>query len=230
MPRILIVEDEPDLILSLEEDLRRQGYDTRVAGDGAEGLRLGAEGPWDLILLDVMLPKMDGFDVCAGLRRAGVTAPIIMLTARTQEVEKELGLDSGADDYVTKPFGVRELRARIRAQLRRGARQTKRVFRFGVCEVDFDRAELRRDGRPVDVTPQELRLLEVFLQHGGRVLSRGQLIEMAWGHGIAVTDRAVDTHVFNLRQKIEESPSQPRFLVGVRGLGYRFETENLTES
>jgi DNA-binding response OmpR family regulator len=230
MPRILIVEDEPDLVLSLEEDLRRQGYDTRVARDGAEGLRLGAEGSWDLILLDVMLPKMDGFDVCSGLRRAGVTAPIIMLTARTQEAEKELGLDSGADDYVTKPFGVRELRARIRAQLRRGALQSKRVFRFGACEVDFDRAELRRDGRPVDVTPQELRLLEVFLQHGGRVLSRGQLIEMAWGDGVAVTDRAVDTHVFNLRQKIEESPSQPRFLVGVRGLGYRFETENLTES
>lgn len=230
MPRILIVEDEPDLVLSLEEDLRRQGYDTRVATDGAEALRVGSAGGWDLILLDVMLPMMDGFDVCAGLRRAGVTVPIIMLTARTQEVEKELGLDSGADDYVTKPFGVRELRARIRAHLRRGARDTKRVFRFGSCEVDFDRAELRRRGRPVDVTAQELRLLEVFLQHGGRVLSRGQLIEMAWGHGVAVTDRAVDTHVFNLRQKIEDSPSQPRFLVGVRGLGYRFEIEDLTES
>ena len=133
MARILIVEDEPDLVLSLEEDLRRQGYETQVAMDGAEGLRMGKEGPWDVILLDIMLPKMDGFDVCAGLRRAGVAAPIIMLTARTQEAEKELGLDSGADDYVTKPFGVRELRARIRAQLRRGARETKRVFRFGVC-------------------------------------------------------------------------------------------------
>lgn len=230
MARILIVEDEPDLVLSLEEDLRRQGYDTSVAIDGAEGLRMGKEGVWDLILLDIMLPKMGGFDVCAGLRRAGITAPIIMLTARTQEAEKELGLDAGADDYVTKPFGVRELRARIRAQLRRGARGTKRLFRFGKCEVDFDRAELRRNARPVEVTPQELRLLEVFLQNRGFVLSRGQLIEMAWGRGIAVTDRAVDTHVFNLRQKIEEAPSQPRFLVGVRGLGYRFETERLTES
>jgi DNA-binding response OmpR family regulator len=230
MPRILIVEDEPDLVMSLEEDLRRQGYETQVAIDGPEGLRMGKEGPWDVILLDIMLPKMDGFDVCAGLRRAGVTTPIIMLTARTQEAEKELGLDSGADDYVTKPFGVRELRARIRAQLRRGARDAQRVFRFGDCEVDFDRAELRRAGRRVEITPQELRLLDVFLRYCGRVLTRAQLIEMAWGRGIAVTDRAVDTHVFNLRQKIEDSPSQPRFLVGVRGLGYRFEKGDLTES
>jgi DNA-binding response OmpR family regulator len=230
MARILIVEDEPDLVVSLEEDLRRQGYETRVAADGAEGLRLGKADVWDLILLDIMLPKLDGFDVCAGLRRAGVTAPIIMLTARTQEAEKELGLDSGADDYVTKPFGARELRARIRAQLRRGDRQGQRVFRFGECEVDFDRAELRRAGHPVEITPQELRLLDVFLQHRGRVLSRSQLIEMAWGRSIVVTDRAVDTHVFNLRQKIEPSPSRPRFLLGVRGLGYRFENEDLTES
>ena len=191
---------------------------------------MGKEGRWDVILLDLMLPKIDGFDVCAGLRRAGVTTPIIMLTARTQEAEKELGLDSGADDYVTKPFSVRELRARIRAQLRRGTRDADRVFRFADCEVDFDRAELRRAGRPVEITPQELRLLDVFLRHRGRVLTRAQLIEMAWGRGIAVTDRAVDTHVFNLRQKIEPSPSQPRFLVGVRGLGYRFEKGELIES
>jgi len=225
MSNILIVEDEPDILLSLEEDLRRQGHVTEVAPDGASGLELGRDGQWDLILLDVMLPKMDGFDVCSELRRAGVTTPIIMLTARTQEAEKELGLDSGADDYVTKPFSLRELRARIRAQLRRSNRQGEHVLRFGDCEVDFDRAELRRGGRPVDITPQELRLLAA-LHHGrGRVLSRAQLIEAAWGSGVAITDRAVDTHVFNLRRKIEPVPSEPRFLVGVRGLGYRFQDD-----
>jgi DNA-binding response OmpR family regulator len=228
MARILIVEDEPDILLSLEEDLRRQGHDTMPAVDGEQGLRLGRSGTWDLILLDVMLPKMDGFDVCSELRKAGVSTPIIMLTARTQEAEKELGLDSGADDYVTKPFSLRELRARVRAQLRRASRQHERVCRFGECEVDFDRAELRRSGRPVEITPLELRLLSVFLQNRGRVLSRNQLIDSAWGHGMAITDRAVDTHVFNLRRKIEPVPSVPRFLLGVRGLGYRFEDEDLT--
>ena len=225
MPRILLVEDEPDIVFSLQEDLRRQGYETGVAGDGAAGLAAGKTGTWDLILLDVMLPKMDGFDVCAELRKAGVATPIIMLTARAQEAEKELGLDCGADDYVTKPFSLRELRARIRAQLRRSARAAARVHRFGDCEVDFDRAELRRGGRLVDVTPQELRLLDVFLRHRGRVLTRDQLIALAWGYGTAITDRAVDTHVFNLRKKIEPEPSEPQFLVGVRGLGYRFDDE-----
>ena len=224
--KILIVEDEPDIVMSLEEDLRRQGYDPAHATDGLQGLRLGKEGSWDLILLDVMLPKMDGFDVCSELRRAGVLCPIIMLTARAQEAEKEIGLDAGADDYVTKPFSLRELRARIRAQLRRGARDAARTCRFGDCEVDFDRAELRKSGQRVDVTPQELRLLQVFIANRGRVLSRSRLIDAAWGQGIAITDRAVDTHVFNLRQKIESDPSDPKFLIGVRGLGYRFDDEN----
>lgn len=230
MARILIVEDEPDIVLSLEEDLRRQGHETSAATDGERGLQLGKDDTWDLILLDVMLPKMDGFDVCSELRKAGVSAPIILLTARAQEAEKVLGLDAGADDYVTKPFSLRELRARIRAQLRRSARATERVSRFGDCEVDFDRAELRRSGQLVEITPQELRLLDVFLRNRGRVLSRDRLIEAAWGPGIAITDRSVDTHVFNLRKKIEPVPSEPRFLVGVRGLGYRFDDEELTEA
>ena len=225
MARILIVEDEPDLSLSLEEDLRRQGHETTLAGDGEKGLRLGRQGTWDLILLDVMLPKMDGFDVCSALRRAGITTPIVMLTARTQEAEKELGLDSGADDYVTKPFSLRELRARIRAQLRRTQACSDRKFRFGDCEVDFDRAELRRSGQPVEITRQELRLLDALIHNRGRVLTRDQLIAAAWGHGTAITDRAVDTHVFNLRKKIEAVPSKPAFLVGVRGIGYRFEND-----
>lgn len=223
MARILIIEDEPDLVLSLEEDLGRQGYKTDVARDGAEGLRLAQNGDFDLILLDVMLPRMDGFDVAAELRRTGATTPIIMLTARTQEAEKELGLDAGADDYVTKPFSLRELRARIRAQLRRTGWESEEVFCFGECEVDLERAELRRAGQRIGITPQELRLLEVFLRNPGRVLSRDRLIEVAWGVGTAITDRAVDTHIFNLRKKIEVVPSDPKFLVGVRGLGYRFD-------
>jgi two-component system alkaline phosphatase synthesis response regulator PhoP/two-component system response regulator VicR len=223
MTRILIVEDEPDIVLGLEEDLRRQGYETAVATDGERGLELGKAEIWDVILLDIMLPRMDGLDVCAGLRRAGVRTPIILLTALAQEAEKVVGLDAGADDYVTKPFSLRELRARIRAQLRRGAPEEQTVGRFGDCEVDFGRAELRRSGRPVEITAQELRLLRVFLNNPGRVLSRDQLIEAAWGRGMSLTDRAVDTHVFNLRKKIEPVPSEPRYLIGVRGLGYRFD-------
>lgn len=226
MPRILIVEDEPDLAMSLEEDFRRQGHDVAIEANGRRALERGRETGWDLIVLDVMLPGMDGFDVCTGLRRAGVLTPIIMLTARTQEADKELGLDAGADDYVTKPFSIRELRARVRAQLRRAERGRARVHRFGDCEVDLDRAELRRAGRLVEITAQELKLLGALLTHRGRVLSRDQIIAAAWGHGIAITDRAVDTHVFNLRRKIEPEPSAPRFLVGVRGLGYRFEDAN----
>jgi len=226
MARILIVEDEPDLAMSLDEDFRRQGHDVTVASDGAAGLDAGRRPGWDLIVLDVMLPKMDGFDVCAELRKAGVSTPIIMLTARTQESDKELGLDSGADDYVTKPFSIRELRARVRAQLRRSAASRARTHRFGDCELDLDRAELRRNGQPVDITAQELKLLAVLLEHCGRVLSRDQLITRAWGQGFAITDRAVDTHVFNLRKKIEPEPANPQFIVGVRGLGYRFEDGN----
>jgi DNA-binding response OmpR family regulator len=226
MARILIVEDEPDLAFTLREDLQRQGHDPVHAADGIQGLQLGRDRPWDLILLDVMLPKMDGFDVCAALRKAGVAAPIIMLTARAHEADKEVGLDAGADDYVTKPFSLRELRARVRAQLRRSERRTQRRVRFGDCEVDFDRAELKRAGGRVEVTPQELRLLEVLLRQRGRVFTRAQLIEAAWGDGAAITDRAVDTQVFNLRKKIEPVAGEPRFLLGVRGIGYRFADEN----
>ena len=175
MARILIIEDEPDIVMSLEEDLRRQGYETGVANDGSQGLAMGKESGWDLILLDVMLPRMDGFDVCAGLRRAGVRTPIILLTARVQEAEKILGLDAGADDYVTKPFSLRELRARIRAQLRRTAPGKGGAYRFGDCEVDLDRAELKRGGRRVEITAQELRLLAALVRNSGRVLSRDQL-------------------------------------------------------
>ena len=222
MSRILIVEDEPDIALGLEDDLTAEGYRVEVVRDGETALRRGHEVEWDLILLDVMLPRKDGFDVCRELRRHGVQTPIILLTAKAQEAEKVLGLELGADDYVTKPFSPRELRARIKARLRRST-EPDDVYRFGRVEIDFARAELRRDGAIVDVTPIEFRLLTAFVQRKGRVLSREQLLDAAWTDGVHVTDRAVDAHIVNLRRKIEDSAGEPRFLVSVRGLGYRFD-------
>jgi two-component system alkaline phosphatase synthesis response regulator PhoP len=170
-----------------------------------------------------MLPRKDGFEVCRELRRAGIATPVIFLTARAQEAEKVLGLEMGADDYVTKPFSPRELRARIRTVLRRTAAALADRYAFGDVEVDFTRGELRRDGTAVDVTPLELKLLATFIARRGRVLSRDQLLDAAWGAGTHVTDRVVDTHIVNLRRKIEPAPAEPRFLVSVRGLGYRFD-------
>jgi DNA-binding response OmpR family regulator len=183
MSRILIVEDEPDIAAALEDDLRTEGYDVEVAGDGDTAARRARESNWDLLLLDVMLPRKDGFEVCRELRRAGVTTPIIFLTARAQEAEKILGLELGADDYVTKPFSPRELRARIKTVLRRTSVPAAERYAFGDVEVDFTRGELRRGGSAVDVTPLELKLLATFVERRGRVLSRDQLLGAAWGVG-----------------------------------------------
>ena len=223
MAKILIVEDEPDIAFGLQEDLTRHGHETQVAVDGDAGVRLGRSGGWDVILLDLMLPGRDGFEVCRELRRSRVKTPIIMLTARTQEAEKVLGLELGADDYVTKPFSAAELRARINAVIRRVADDSAGVYRFGECEVDFDRGEVRRAGHVIETTAQEFRLLSAFIRCRGRVLTRGQLIDQAWGPQTHIGDRVVDTHILNLRKKIESSPTEPRFVVSVRGLGYRFD-------
>ena len=223
MSRILVVEDEPDLAFGLEDDLKVEGYEVEVARDGESAARRVREEHWDLVLLDVMLPGKDGFEVCRELRRAGVRTPIIMLTAKVQEAEKVLGLELGADDYVTKPFSPRELRARIKAVLRRTEPEIPESWRFGDVEVDLSRGELRRGGRPVEVTALELKLLAAFLTSRGRVLSRQHLLEAAWGSDTFVTDRAVDAHIVNLRRKIEDHPTEPRYIVSVRGLGYRFD-------
>jgi DNA-binding response OmpR family regulator len=223
MPRILIVEDEPDIALGLEDDLKVEGYDVESVGDGLTALRRAREPEWDLILLDVMLPGKDGFDVLRELRRAGVRTPVILLTAKAQDAEKVLGFELGADDYVTKPFSPRELRARIKARLRSTTAETPDPYRFGDVEVDFARAEVRRGGHVVDVTPIELKLLETFIRRRGRVLRREQLLDLAWGQATHVTDRAVDAHIVNLRRKIEPHPANPTFLLSVRGLGYRFD-------
>jgi two-component system alkaline phosphatase synthesis response regulator PhoP len=223
MARILIVEDEPDIALGLEEDLTRHGYEVEVVRDGDAAVRRGREQAWDVILLDVMLPYRDGFEVCRELRSARVKTPIIMLTAKTQEAEKILGLEVGADDYVTKPFSANELRARIKAVRRRFEEDSAGVYRFGDCEVDFDRAEIRRSGQPVDVTALEFRLLRTLIRCRGRVLTREQLIQQAWGPDTYIGDRVVDTHILNLRKKIEPAPARPQFLHSVRGIGYRFD-------
>jgi DNA-binding response OmpR family regulator len=228
MPRILIVEDEPSIALALEDDLRREGYDTTLARDGRRAIEAALSDAFDLILLDVMLPGPDGFEVCRHVRRAGIRTPIVMLTARADEAEKVLGFETGADDYVTKPYGARELRARVKAHLRR-TNDTPEVYRFGDAELSFRRCELRRAGRAVDLSALEYKLLSAFIRHEGRVLSRAQLLDEVWGSGTNVTDRVVDNQVTNLRKKIEPEPERPRYLVSLRGLGYRFDGEGVTE-
>jgi DNA-binding response OmpR family regulator len=227
--RILIVEDEPSIALALDDDLRREGYQTEVVTDGDTAERRATTGAFDLILLDVMLPGQDGFDVCRNVRRAGIQAPIIMLTARTQEAEKVLGLEIGADDYVTKPYSARELRARVKAHLRRGAEPAADVYRFGDAELDFGRCELRRQGRAIDLSALEFKLLSLFVRRAGRLLTRAQILDAVWGPGTHVTDRVVDNQVTNLRRKIEPEPDRPRYLIALRGLGYRFDSEGVTE-
>ncbi len=223
MARILIVEDEANIALALEDDLKKEGHDVEIVCDGDRACGRALEAAFDLILLDVMLPRKDGYEVCRDLRRARVRTPILMLTARTQEAEKILGLELGADDYVTKPYSPRELRARIKALLRRATDEVSEVFRFGDVEVDFARYEVRRGGRVLKITPTEFKLLAALIRRRGRVLTRAQLLDLAWGPGVFITDRAVDNQIVNLRKKIEPKPAKPRYLHNVRGVGYRFD-------
>lgn len=227
MSRILIVEDEPAIAFALETDLQREGYDVTIAPRGDEGLRLAREGAYDLVLLDVMLPGMDGFDVCRELRRSGIKTSVIVLTARAHDAEKVLGLELGADDYITKPFNPMELRARIKAVLRRtngsGADNEREVFRFANIEVDFPRAEVRRGGQPVALSALEFKLLTTFVRSKGRLLTRDQLLDSAWGPNISLNDRVVDNHIVGLRRKLEADPATPKHFLNIRGLGYRFD-------
>ncbi len=224
MRRILIVEDEPSIAFALEADLRTEGYSVTVTSTGEEALRLARDETFDLILLDVMLPGKDGFEVCRSLRRGGRRTPIIMLTAKASEAEKVMGLELGADDYVTKPFSPRELRARIKAALRRGGEADPEIFRFGDAEVDFARCEVRRAGKVVDLSALEFKLLTAFVRSRGRVLTRDQLLDAAWGEGVTLNDRVVDNHIVSLRRKLEPDRDSPRHFVNIRGMGYRFDT------
>lgn len=231
MSRILVVEDEPGIAMALEDDLTLEGHQVEVTGDGLDAIRRARSESFDAILLDVMLPGKDGFEVCRALRRHGVQTPILMLTARAQEAEKVMGLEAGADDYVTKPFGVRELRARIAALLRRGApKASATVVRIGDADVDFNRAEIRRGLQTIPLTALEFRLLQVFVNAPGRILTRTQLIAAAWGPNTFVSDRVVDNHIGSLRKKLEPDGAEPHIVRNVRGLGYCFEALKVTET
>lgn len=222
--RLLIVEDEPAIALALEDDLTLEGYTVTMVHTAFDALKLAKVEKFDAILLDVMLPGKDGFEVCRELRRSGVRTPILMLTARTLEAEKVLGLEVGADDYVTKPFGIRELRARIAALLRRSQPEAMpTTITVGDADVDLHRAEIRRGGKVMPLTPLEFRLLQTFIRARGRILSRSQLISEAWGPNTFVTDRVVDNHICSLRKKLEPDADEARYLQNVRGIGYRLE-------
>ena len=222
--KILVVEDEEAILMLLEDDLTMEGYEVATARDGERGLSMAQEGVYDLVILDVMLPRKDGFEVCRQLRGSGAAVPILMLTAKSQEIDKVLGLELGADDYVTKPFSPRELIARVRAILRRGKAPPQRIerYRFGDIDIDFKKFETTRSGRAVDLTAREYALLRFLIEHRDGAVSRSEILEEVWGGEVEVFPRTVDTHVANLRKKLEDDPSDPRHIVGVRSVGYRF--------
>jgi len=221
--RVLLIEDEAGLVLTLGDRLRAEGFDVSVASNAPEGAERATRGPWDLILLDVMLPGGSGFDVCRDVRQRGISTPIVMLTARGQVVDRVIGLKLGADDYLTKPFEMIELLARIEVQLRRtSSSQAATAYRFGEVAVDIRRAEVTRNGTPVNVSAREFLLLKYFLEHRGATLTRDELLNDVWGYRSMPSTRTVDVHVAWLRQKIEPNPKRPQFLLTVHGLGYKF--------
>jgi DNA-binding response OmpR family regulator len=225
MTCILIVEDEPALLRGLADNFRRERYEVLTAADGELGYRLATERRPDLVVLDVMLPKMSGFEVCRRLRAEGFAAPILLLTARSEESDRVFGLDLGADDYVTKPFSIRELLARVRAHLRRtGKPEEHRIDRleFDVFKIDFHAYEAQRDGAPLEMTRREFQLLRELASQPGRVFSRDELLEQVWGADTSITNRTIDNHVASLRAKLESNPEDPQRLITVRGVGYKW--------
>lgn len=223
--RVLLVEDEPGLVLTLTDRLTSEGYDVTSAMDGPAGLARATSEKWDVILLDVMLPGMNGFDVVKEIRQRKVTAPVIMLTARGQVVDKVLGLKLGADDYLTKPFDTLELLARIEAQIRRAAASSTPgapIYEFADISMDVRKAEVRRAGKVVDLSAREFLLLKYFIEHREAALTRDQLLNDVWGYHSMPSTRTVDVHVAWLRQKIEPDVKHPQYIVTVHGMGYKF--------
>lgn len=222
--RILIVEDEPAMVEGLRDNFEYEGYEVVSAGDGSEGLERALNDEPDLVVLDVMMPKMSGLDVCKQLKAKKPSIPIIMLTARGQEIDKVVGLELGADDYVTKPFSIRELMARVKAVLRRVAPSTSvaEVYRFSDVEVNVRSNEVLRAGQPVELSSKEFALLAYFVAHPAETLSRDRLLDAVWGYENYPNTRTVDAHIVHLRQKLEPNPEEPRFILTVHGSGYKF--------
>ncbi len=222
--RILLVEDEESLVVTLRDRLQSEGYDVEVAVDGDTAVEMGARPQFDLLILDVALPRKNGFDVCRDLRGRGVQTPLLMLTARGQIVDRVVGLKLGADDYLTKPFDMSELLARIEALLRRAraAAASADAVVFGAVHADFRSAVVLRGGAPVELSGLELKLLRYFVEHRGALLTRDELLEKVWGYEAMPVTRTVDVHVASLRQKLETNPSRPEHFVTVHGLGYKF--------
>ena len=223
MARLLIVEDDDSMAVALKDGFEYEGHQVSVARDGASGLELARRDPPDVLILDVMLPKMSGLDVCREIRREGSRLPILMLTARGQEIDKVLGLKLGADDYVTKPFGFLELAARVEALLRRASGVAGADdLAFGDIRIDFRRAEATRDGEPLDLSARELRLLKYFAEHAGEAIPREELLDAVWDYEHTPFTRTVDMHIAKLRKKIEIDPGDPRWIVTVHRIGYKF--------
>jgi two-component system, OmpR family, alkaline phosphatase synthesis response regulator PhoP len=223
--RILLVEDEPGLVLTLSDRLASEGYHVESVRDGESGFDRAAKEAFDLVILDVMLPHKNGFDVCRDLRRRSVNTPVLMLTARGQVVDKVVGLKLGADDYLTKPFEMMELLARVEALLRRVPATPDpqiEAYRFGPVKIDFRRAEIERDGEKVELSAKEFQLLRYFIEHRGATLSRDELLNEVWGYDAMPATRTVDVHVAWLRQKLEPNPRHPQYILTVHGMGYKF--------
>lgn len=223
--RILLVEDEPGLVMTMSDLLSAEGYEVESAMDGDTGLAKALEGGFSLIVLDIMLPRRSGYDVCRELRQRGVDTAILMLTAKSQVMDRVVGLKLGADDYLTKPFDPAELLARIEALLRRVQKEKRvpvREFRFGEVEVDFERAEVRKSGQPVSLASKELQLLRYLVDNRERVVPREEILERVWEYSREVSSRTIDVHIAWLRQKLERDPQIPRHIQTIRGKGYRF--------
>jgi DNA-binding response OmpR family regulator len=224
LAKVLIIEDEPNMVLGLKDSCEYEGYDVAVARNGKEGLeKVSTEKP-DIILLDVMLPLMSGIDVCRTLRTRGIETPILMLTARSQEIDKVIGLEVGADDYVTKPFSIKELLARIRAHLRRASKQVVDLesFTFGDVELNFKKYAARKGGQALELSPREFEILRYLIRRRGEIVTRDQLLDEVWGYRSTPVTRTVDNHIARLRQKIEQDPSEPQHIITVHRIGYRF--------
>ncbi len=224
MTKILVVEDDPAILRGLSDNLEDESYTVATAPDGETAYKLQRNGKFDLIVLDLMLPRMSGFELCRKLRAEGVHTPILILTARSEESDRVFGLDLGADDYVTKPFSVRELLARIRALLRRPpvAVESSPEVRFGDVEVDFRRYVARRSGEKVELTHKEFDILRFLVARGGEVVTRDELLNEVWGYEAYPVSRTVDNHMVTLRAKLEADPAHPQYIRTVRGVGYRF--------